>query len=154
MNIAIVVREIKLDLTIETMDTKKIAFIASDVAIELLAPGYLRAAYSALSKSQADVNAAESKGVTSLEEEARKQQIVMDFQAHQARVTQELAIAERISLSAEVEIEEYYDVSGKGHAGAQVREESVSLGVGGEGRKVTKRVIRFKGLRESSAGEA
>ena len=132
------------------MDTKKIASIAGDVAFELLVPGYLRAAYSALSKSQDDVKAAESKGMASLEEEARKQQIVMEFQAHQARVSQELAIAERISISTQVEIEEYYDLSGKGHAGAKVNELSVSLGVGGEGRKVTKRVIRFTGWGEKA----
>lgn len=82
-------------------------------------PGYLRAAYSALSRSQDDVKAAESKGVADLEKEARKQEIVMEFQAHQARVSQELAIAERISASAEVEIEEYYDLTGKGHVGVR-----------------------------------
>lgn len=129
------------------MDTKKIASIAGDVAIEFFAPSYLRAAYKALSKSRDDVDAAESKGVASLEKEARKQQIVMDLQAHEARVSQELAIAERIANSTEVQIEEFYDISGKGHAGAKADEESISLGIGAEGRRVTKRVIRFTGWR-------
>ncbi len=132
------------------MDTKKIASIAGDVAIEFFVPGYLRAAYTALSKSREDVDAAESQGVASLEEEARKQQIVMEFQAHQARVSQELSIAERIANSAEVQIEEFYDLSGKGHAGAKADEQSISLGIGAEGRRVTKRVIRFTGWRNQA----
>jgi hypothetical protein len=136
------------------VNTKKIASIAGDVAVELLVPGYVRAIYSALSDSQDDVKAAESKGLASLEDEARKQQIVMEFQAHQARVSQELAIAERISASREVEIEEYYDISGKGHAGAKAEKESISLGVGGEGRRVTKRIIRFTGWRENAASDS
>lgn len=127
------------------METKKIVAAASEVAIELFVPGYMRSIYSALSKSQEDLKVAESKGVEDLEQEARKQQIVMEFQAHQARVGQELAIAERISTSEEVEIEEYYDVSGKGHAGVKAERESISLGVAGEGRRVTKQIIRFNG---------
>jgi hypothetical protein len=98
------------------------------------------------------VKAAESKGVADIEKEARKQEIVMEFQAHQARVSQELAIAERISASAEVEIEEYYDLTGKGHVGVRGDAESISLGLGGEGRRVTKRVIRFVGWRQTDPG--
>lgn len=85
-----------------------------------------------------------------LEEEAKKQKIVMEFQAHQARVAQELAIAERIAASLEVVIEEYYDGSGKGHVGLKADEEILSLGAGGEGRRVTKRVIRFNGWSDAS----
>ena len=48
-------------------------------------------AYSALSSSQDEVKAAESQGLATLEEEAKKQKIVMEFQAHQGRVAQELA---------------------------------------------------------------
>ena len=80
----------------------------------------------------------------------------MDFQAHQARAAQELAIAERIVASHEVVIEEYYDGSGKGHAGLKADGEAISLGASGEGRRVTKRVIRFSGWAEHpiSADEA
>ena len=136
------------------MDAKKIVSIATDAAVEFVVPRYMKAIYSALSDSQGDVKAAESRGIPSLEEEARKQQIVMEFQAHQARVSQELAIAERISTSAEVEIEEYYDLSGKAHAGAKADADSVTLGVGGEGRRVTKRVIRFTGWRDGTTAAA
>lgn len=99
----------------------------------------------ALAASQDEIKEAEGKSVETLETEARKQQIVMDFQAHQARVAQEICIAQRIASSLEVEIEEYYDTSGKGSAGVKAEEKSVTLGLSGEGRKVTKRIIKFKG---------
>ncbi|WP_184532983.1 hypothetical protein [Variovorax sp. Sphag1AA] len=127
------------------MDTAKIASIAGKVALDFFVPGYMKAAYSALSSSQDEVRAAESKGLATLEEEAKKQRIVMEFQAHQARVAQELAIAERIAASHEVVIEEYYDGSGKGHLGLKTDGEAISVGASGEGRRVTKRVIRFNG---------
>jgi len=106
----------------------------------------MRAAYSSLASSGQEVRAAESSGLAKLEEEAKKQNIVMEFQAHQARVAQELAIAERIGASQEVIIEEYCDVSGKGQGSFKADNEAVSLGISGEGRRVTKRVIRFTGL--------
>lgn len=99
----------------------------------------------ALASSQNDIKVAEVKSIELLEKEARKQQIVMDFQAHQARVAQEISIAQRIASSAEVEIEEYYDTSGKGSAGLKAEEKDITLGFSGEGRKVTKRIIKFKG---------
>ncbi|MET4680552.1 hypothetical protein [Stenotrophomonas rhizophila] len=128
------------------MIDNKIAAAATKVALEMLVPGYMRAAYSSLASSGQEVRAAESGGLAKLEEEAKKQNIVMEFQAHQARVAQELAIAERIGASQEVIIEEYYDVSGKGQVGFKADSEAVSLGASGEGRRVTKRVIRFTGL--------
>lgn len=130
------------------MDTAAIASMAGKVAFDLLVPGYMKSAYSALSSSWDGVKAAESKGLATLEAEAKKQKIVMDFQAHQARVTQELAIAERIAASYEVVIEEYYDGSGKGHVGLKTDGEAISVGASGEGRRVTKRVIRFSGWGE------
>jgi hypothetical protein len=130
------------------VDTKTIASLAGKVALELVVPGYMKAAYSALSSSQDEVKAAEAQGLATLEEEAKKQKVVMEFQAHQARVAQELAIAERIAASYEVTIEEYYDGSGKGLVGLNVDGEAVSLGASGEGRRVTKRVIRFSGWSE------
>ncbi|MEW5834644.1 MAG: hypothetical protein AB1832_06230 [Pseudomonadota bacterium] len=138
------------------MDAVKIASIAGRAAVEAIVPGYVRAIYSALSDSQGEVKAAESQGLASLEEEAKKQRVVMEFQAHQARVAQELAIAERIASSHEVQIEEYYDGSGKGHVGLKAEGESIAVGASGEGRRVTKRIIRFTGWAPSdnSANEA
>ncbi len=72
----------------------------------------------------------------------------MDYSQHQARVAQEIAIAKRIESAAEVEIEEYYDNSGKGSAGLSVNAETQtgSMGLSGENRRVSKRVYRFKGI--------
>lgn len=63
----------------------------------------------------------------------------------QARVAQELALASRIETAEEVEMEEYYDTSGEGSLGVQATEGALSLGASGSGRKVSKRVFRFKG---------
>ena len=99
----------------------------------------------ALNKSQDDLKEAENKGISSLEDEAKKLRINMEFQAHQARVAQELAIAQRISLSETVEIEEFYDGQGKGSLGVKGDETGITLGASGEGRRVTKRIIKFAG---------
>lgn len=94
------------------------------------------------------VSSASEKGVEPLKEEIAKQNLQLQFAQHQARVAQELAIARRIDSAEEVEIEEFYDASGKGQVGLSVGAEAATgnLGLGGEGRKVTKRIYRFKGL--------
>ncbi|SDC78266.1 hypothetical protein [Paraburkholderia lycopersici] len=94
------------------------------------------------------VSSASEKGAEPLREEIAKQNLQLQFAQHQARVAQELAIARRIDSAEEVEIEEFYDASGKGQVGLSVDAEATTgtLGLGGEGRKVTKRIYRFKGL--------
>lgn len=87
----------------------------------------------------------ESTPISELKEEALRADIKAKALLSQAKVEQELAISRRIDSAEEVEIEEYYDTSGKGNAGLNTDGESVLLGFGGEGRKVTKRVIKFKG---------
>lgn len=63
----------------------------------------------------------------------------------QAKAQQEQAIALRIACAEEVQIEEFYDASGKGQLGISVKEEGVTAGLTGDGRRVTKRIIRFTG---------
>lgn len=67
-------------------------------------------------------------------------------------MAQELAIARRIDNADEVEIEQFYNVSGKGNAGLSVdaNEGTGTLGLGGEGSEVTKRIYRFKGLNKEA----
>ncbi|MCM3111693.1 hypothetical protein [Lederbergia lenta] len=84
-------------------------------------------------------NVAKNGTVEELQTEAKKQEI-------QARVAQELAIAERISNAETVEIEEFYDVSGEGNLGVNAKKGSVNVGASGDGRKVTKRIYKFKGI--------
>lgn len=63
----------------------------------------------------------------------------------QAKAQQEQAIALRIACAEEVQIEEYYDTTGKGHVGVTAKEEGITAGLAGEGRRVTKRIIKFSG---------
>jgi len=100
-----------------------------------------------LEASSNSINEASNTSLAALREEAVKQEIKMEFSQHQARVAQELAIAKRIENAVEVEIEEYYDNSGKGTAGLSVNAETQtgSFGLSSENRKVSKRVYRFKG---------
>lgn len=92
------------------------------------------------------INGADSSTpIDTLKEEALRAEIKAKVLLSQAKVEQELAISRRIDGAEEVEIEEFYDVSGKGGAGIGTNGESVSFGLEGEGRRVTKRVIKFKG---------
>ncbi|MDY4347003.1 hypothetical protein [Pectobacterium brasiliense] len=81
-----------------------------------------------------------------LSEEAGKAKIKSTVLLEQAKVEQETSIAKRILIAEEVEIEEFYDASGSGGAGAKTDGTNFTLGVHGEGKKVTKRIIRFKGF--------
>ena len=81
-----------------------------------------------------------------LSEDASKINIQSAVLQEQAKVEQELSIAKRILIAEEVEIEEYYDVSGKGGLGVKSDEEGLSLGAHGNGRKITKRIVKFKGF--------
>jgi hypothetical protein len=92
--------------------------------------------------------ASQSGELSKLTEEAKRQEISLHMAKIQAQVAQELAIAHRIENAEEVEIEEYYEGSGKGGAGIGTDGVSLNLSVGGEGRKVTKRVYRFTGNRK------
>ncbi len=83
-----------------------------------------------------------------LTESAKKAELESFILQAKAKAEQELSIARRIMCANEVEIEEYYDINGKGNAGLNVDESSFTFGVSGEGRKVTKRVIKFKGFNE------
>lgn len=116
-----------------------LALLAGQVALPLVTK--------ALQSSQSEMSEAEKKSMAEFEDEARRQKLMLDFYEHQARYLQEVSIAERISNSDSVEIEEFYDVSGKGNAGLKVEESSLTLGLSGEGRRVTKRIIRFSGLK-------
>ena len=83
--------------------------------------------------------------IEKLKKEEFKQKITLRMAQAQARVSQELAIAKRIETAAEVEIEEFYDNSGEGSIGAKGSQEGITLGVSGAGKKIVKRIYRFKG---------
>ncbi|ATX81713.1 hypothetical protein Ga0123462_0844 [Mariprofundus ferrinatatus] len=83
--------------------------------------------------------------VPSLREEVERQELQMRIAEAQARVAQELAIATRIETAEEVEMEEFYEYCGEGNIGAKTDGETFSVGAGGSGKRVSKRVYRFRG---------
>lgn len=81
-----------------------------------------------------------------LTDEAQKAELQSSVLQAQAKVQQELSIARRILAAEEVEIEEFYDGSASAGFGIKTASDKVSLGINGEGRRITKRVIKFKGF--------
>jgi len=119
----------------ETVDVLKMALNPSGYLIEKM-----------MNKNAEAFDAeSEKSSIQKLKEDALREEIKASVFLNQAKVEQELAIARRIDSAEEVEIEEYYDLSGNAGAGLKADEKGVTLGVNGEGRKVTKRVIKFKG---------
>jgi hypothetical protein len=123
-------------------------------------PGFPGAAAASLiaslvKKSTAETEAASNiEGVDAVRLEAERQRFTLWMAELQAKVSQEVAIAHRIEVAQEVEIEEFYDSSGEGHIGLQATPEQLGFGAGGAGRKVTRRVIRFKGFARASETSA
>jgi hypothetical protein len=103
--------------------------------------------YDAIIETQSDVDSGD---MVELKKEEARQEISMRMAERQAKVAQELAIAERIRDAEEVEIEEYNDNSKEGSGGLNVSESSVALGVNGKSAFVSKRVFRFKGRDEKT----
>ena len=75
----------------------------------------------------------------------------MRMAERQAKVAQELAIADRIREAEEVAIEEYYDNSLDINAKVGVSESGVNFGAGGKKGVVSKRIYRFS--RKSASTE-
>jgi uncharacterized membrane protein len=98
--------------------------------------------YEAMTNTKKDV---EKGDVVELKKEEAMQEISMRMAERQAKVAQELAIAERIRDADEVSIEEFYDNSIEGQAGLVANKESVNIGVGGKSGAVSKRIFRFRG---------
>ncbi|NAN54819.1 hypothetical protein EX349_26865 [Pseudomonas protegens] len=80
-----------------------------------------------------------------LREETVKRELEMRMAEAEARVAQELAIARRIETAEEVEMTEFFEYAGEGHAGLKANESSISVGVSGSGRRISKRKFVFKG---------
>lgn len=98
-------------------------------------------------------NTAKNGTMEELRTEAERQELAMQMAERQAKVAQELALARRIESADDVEMEEFYDVSGAAHAGVRSGEGTLSAGVGGQGQKVARRIYRFKNNTKLSSGE-
>lgn len=82
-----------------------------------------------------------------IEDEIKRRKAETKILEMEAKISQEVAIAKRIENAIDVEIEEYYEGSGSGKAGASKDEKGINVGLSGEGKKVTKRIYKFKGIR-------
>ena len=93
--------------------------------------------------------------ITELEQSAMEAKITAEVLTNQAKVQQEQAIATRILLAEVVEIEEYYDISGQGNLGlsADGASETITLGASLQGKKISKRVIKFSGFNNNVSEE-
>lgn len=95
----------------------------------------------------------DSGGSVSDEDVSQAQHKMRMAEAH-AKVTQELAIARRISEATEVSIEEHYAYSGAGHVGLKFDKTSGTIGAGGEGMHISKRVYKFSGFPAPFTGQS
>ena len=86
--------------------------------------------------------------------EVQRQELALRMAELQARVAQELAIAQRIESAAEVEIEEYYEAGGEGTLGFRPGPGGGVVGGSASGRRVSKRVFRFLGTRDPGMNQA
>ncbi|QNR07144.1 hypothetical protein [Macrococcoides canis] len=130
------------------MDIKK-------VVLSSVVPGYGTAQLlNQIIKSSTDNQQKNDTDLNILEEEVLRQQMYEKINEAKARVAQEVAIAERIQNAETVEIEEFYDLSGKGSLGLTL-EETLNLGLKASGQKVSRRVYKFNGkiLNDLSFGE-
>ena len=62
-----------------------------------------------------------------------------------AKVSQEIAIANRIENAVDVEIEEIYENDNNGKLVGNLNEKNPTVEMGGGSKKVVKRIYRFKG---------
>jgi hypothetical protein len=103
--------------------------------------------YDAVSNTSKDVASGD---ITELKKEEALQEISMRMAERQAKVAQELAIADRIKDAEEVSIEEYYDNSLEGRAGIGLSESGVNIGANGKTGAVSKRIYRFRNLNKET----
>jgi hypothetical protein len=96
-------------------------------------------------ESPNQVKAPENRSIKALIEEAEKETIKLSMKEMQARVAQEQGLAEAIQSATEVEIEECYEELPESNSDLKSNEESCNRSVSGtNGKKVTKRIYRFK----------
>jgi len=86
--------------------------------------------------------------IDELQDQTRRKEFEMAMARDEARVAQELAIAERILVAEEVEIEEFYDTSANGSLGIKAEGQTITAGASGGGKRVVKRVYKFRGFRD------
>jgi hypothetical protein len=130
------------------MSNKDTALYATQKALDVVSPVLGRLMEIAIGSANTSAEAVKNDDIAQLRLEAERQELDMRMQERQAKVAQELALANRIETAENVEMEEFYDISGTASAGIKASEEFISVGLSGQGQKVTRRVFRFKGRQE------
>ena len=131
-----------LEKALKVLDTTQRLLIPGSGLIQILVAATMKA----VTKSE---EVTESGKVDEIRAEAERQEASLRMAEGQTRVAQEIAIARRIEFAEEVEMEEYYDYSGEGHAGFKTDGATVGMGLGGSGKRVSRRVYRFRGVCEN-----
>lgn len=126
---------------LSTWEIAKQALITTNPLLSLV----INTAEKAITKSE---EVTKSGSIQQISDEVTRQELTLRITEAQARVAQEVAIARRIDNAEEVEIEEFYDAAGEGGVGLKGSEQGVTVGLHGNGRRVSRRVYRFKGWRE------
>lgn len=131
------------------MKPSEIAIEAAKIAID--PAGYLiRQIVDSTSKKLVDAEAGNIQDIAALRIDTERQELHMRMLEAQARVAQEVAIARRIETAEEVEMEEHYDYSREGKIGGKVDGSGASIGAGGAGRTVSRRIYKFRGNTSST----
>ena len=126
------------------MEYAKLALEAAKIGLN--PTGYLLSQIAeSTSKNVTHGDAVADKELTALRVEAERQELQMRISEAQARVAQEIAIARRIESAEEVEMEEFYDYSSDLNVGGKLDEKGLFVGASGSGRRVSKRIYRFRG---------
>lgn len=87
----------------------------------------------------------EGGNILKIQAELNKKRAEAEMNELNAKVSQELAIAHRIANAVDVEIEEVYEDENSGKIVGNFNETNPNVELGGERRKIAKRIYRFKG---------
>jgi hypothetical protein len=140
------------------MDKEKIIKISKKL-LPLLLPAGLGTAMQISEGIKEIIESNVNKDLNQIKLETAKQELIFQQLIAKAHFEQEMAISVRIAMSQEVQIDEYYDISGEGSIGASAKnsngskgtsETEFTLGASGSGKKVTKRTYKFIGYRDES----
>ena len=146
------VLELYAHVAFSAMDYGKIALEAAKIGLN--PTGYLLSQIAeSTSKNVTHGDSIADKELAALRVEAERQELQMRISEAQARVAQEIAIARRIESADEVEMEEFYDYSGEVNVGGKLDEKGLFVGAGGSGRRVSKRIYRFRGHSQQNPDE-
>ena len=119
-----------------------------NTAAKFLIPGYglssliAETAIESFNKSKKII---EEGSPEAIELEIKRKKAETEILEMEAKVNQELSIAKRIENAIDVEIEEYYEAGAGGKIGVNVSKDGFGGELGGNQKKVVKRIYKFKG---------